>query len=109
MSANPTAPPDPVVTAASATPPGLLDQLRSRAQARGYADVTAAAFADWARRFILFHGKRHPRELGLAEVGQFLTAVAQTEKDPVVALAVSREALDSSTAQAPGPYRGTRA
>ena len=30
----------------------------------------------WARRFILFHGKRHPREMGAAEVSAFLTALA---------------------------------
>jgi hypothetical protein len=53
-----------------------------------------AAFADWSLRFILFHGKRHAREMGLTEVGQFLESVAQIEKDPVRALAASRDALD---------------
>ena len=31
------------------------------------------AYVDWARRFILFHGKRHPQELGALEVGAFLS------------------------------------
>ena len=53
-----------------------------------------AAFADWSRRSILFHGQRHPGELGLPEIGQFLASIAHTEKDPLRALAASRAALD---------------
>lgn len=34
---------------------------------------TEQAYIDWARRFILFHGKRHPREMGVLEVTAFLT------------------------------------
>jgi hypothetical protein len=75
-------------------PPRLLDQLCLIARQRGHVEPTVAAFADWCRRFILFHGKRHPRELGLPEVGQFLESIAQTNKDPVRALAASRNALD---------------
>jgi len=75
-------------------PPRLLDPLRQSAQQRGHPEATVAAYADWNRRFILFHGKRHPREMGLTEVGQFLESIAQTEKDPVRALAASRDALD---------------
>jgi integron integrase len=56
--------------------------------------MTVDTFADWARRFILFHGKRHPRDMGLPEVGQFLQSIAQTENPPVQALAASRDALD---------------
>jgi integron integrase len=52
-----------------------------------------AAFVEWGRRFILFHGKRHPRELGLAEIGQFLEFVAQTDKDALRALAAAHAAL----------------
>jgi integron integrase len=53
-----------------------------------------AAFSDWSRRFILFHGKRHPREMGLPEVSQFLESVARTDPDPVRALVASRDALE---------------
>ncbi len=49
--------------------------------------------ADWCERFIRFHGKRHPREMGVGEVGQFLDHLAQTERDPVRALAASRDAI----------------
>src|SRR5262245_56545868 len=77
----------------SPAPPRLLDQLRLTARQRGHAEPVVTAFADWSCRFILFHGKRHPRELGLAEVGQFLESIAQTDKDPVRSLAAGREAL----------------
>ena len=87
----PTAPQTP---AAEPAPPRLLDQLRQTARERGHAEPSVAAFADWSRRFILFHGKRHPGELGLPEVGQFLASIAHTEKDPLRALAASRAALD---------------
>jgi len=53
-----------------------------------------AVFADWAHRFILFHNKRQPREMGLAEVGQFFECIARGDKDPVVAFDASRAALD---------------
>jgi hypothetical protein len=43
---------------------------------RGHPEQTVASFADWCRRFILFPGKRHPRELGLTEVAQFLESAA---------------------------------
>jgi hypothetical protein len=43
--------------------------------------------AHWCERFIRYHGKRHPREMGIGEVGQFLEHLAQTESDPVRALA----------------------
>ena len=75
-------------------PPRLLDQLRQATRERGHPEPTVAAFADWNRRFILFHGKRHPRDMGAAEVGQFLDSVARTEQDPVPAIAASRDALD---------------
>jgi integron integrase len=74
-------------------PPRLLDQLRQAARQRGHPEPTVIAFADWSRRFILFHGKRHPRELGLTEVGQFLESIARTDSDPVRSLAASRDAL----------------
>ena len=43
---------------------------------RHYAIRTEEAYINWIRRFILHHGKRHPRELGAAEVGAFLTHLA---------------------------------
>lgn len=60
--------------AAAAAPPRLLEQLRATIRVRHYSIRTEDVYADWARRFILFHGKRHPRDLGAAEVGAFLCA-----------------------------------
>lgn len=57
-------------------PPKLLDQLRESLRVRHYSLRTEDAYVDWARRFILFHGKRHPREVGALEVQAFLTHLA---------------------------------
>ena len=51
-------------------------------------------YAQWVRRFIMFYGQRHPRELGLAEVGRFLEHVAQSEKEPLRSIEQAREALE---------------
>ena len=59
-----------------AEPPRLLDRLRGAIRLRHYSIRTEDAYADWARRFILFHGKRHPQDLGAAEVASFLTHLA---------------------------------
>jgi len=57
-------------------PPRLLDQLRDRIRLKHYSLRTEQTYAYWVRRFILFHGKRHPRELGAHEVEAFLTHLA---------------------------------
>ena len=69
------APSTPPVLAAS-QPPKLLDSLRQRIRVLHYSIRTEQAYVDWARRFILFHGKRHPREMGAPEVTAFLTHLA---------------------------------
>ncbi|MBX6421543.1 MAG: integron integrase [Nevskia sp.] len=61
---------------AVARPPKLLDRMREALRVAHYSLRTEQAYVDWARRFILFHGKRHPREMGAAEVGAFLTHLA---------------------------------
>ena len=61
---------------AGTTAPRLLDQLRERIRLRHYSIRTERAYADWVRRFILFHGKRHPISLGATEVEAFLTSLA---------------------------------
>jgi hypothetical protein len=50
------------------TKPRLLDRVRAAARLRHYSRRTEAAYVAWIRRSILFHGKRHPAELGAAEV-----------------------------------------
>lgn len=59
-----------------AAPPRLLDQVRAAARTRHLATNTQKAYVRWIRRFILFHRRRHPREMGVAEVNSFLTHLA---------------------------------
>jgi integron integrase len=57
-------------------PAKLLDRLRNKIRLKHYTLRTEQAYVHWARRFILFHGKRHPAEMGVAEVEAFLTHLA---------------------------------
>jgi hypothetical protein len=50
-----------------ASKPRLLDQVRDKCRLLHYSKRTERAYVDWIRRFILFHGKRHPREMGKGE------------------------------------------
>jgi integron integrase len=59
-----------------AAKPRLLDQVRSVLRTRHYSRRTEKAYVQWIRRFILFHGKRHPGEMGEAEVNGFLSDLA---------------------------------
>ena len=54
----------------------LLERLRAEVRARHYSPRTEKAYAQWIRRFVRFHGLRHPRELGEAEVEAFLSDLA---------------------------------
>ena len=56
--------------------PRLLDRVRERIRVKHYSIRTEQAYVDWIRRFILFHGKRHPQEMGAPEVEAFLTHLA---------------------------------
>src|SRR5687768_3758874 len=68
LPANPSSP--------SARAPGLLDALREAIRLRHYSLRTEKAYVDWVRRFIRFHGRRHPRELGGEHVQAFLSSLA---------------------------------
>jgi integron integrase len=57
-------------------PPRLLDVVRERIRAKHYSYRTEQAYVNWAKRFILFHNKRHPREMGGPEVEIFLSHLA---------------------------------
>lgn len=57
-------------------PPKLLDQVRDRIRRKHYSLRTEEAYVRWIKRFIFFHGKRHPRQMGAAEVEKFLTHLA---------------------------------
>ena len=59
-----------------AQPPRLLDQVADKMRMLHYSIRTEEAYLDWIRRFILFHNKRHPRDLGPPEIEAFLTDLA---------------------------------
>jgi integron integrase len=63
-----------------AGPPRLLDQVRASLRARHYSPRTERAYLGWIRRFILFHGKRHPETMGEAEIGGYLSSLASEGK-----------------------------
>lgn len=56
--------------------PKLLERMCIRLRTQHYSIRTEQAYVDWARRFILFHKKRHPQEMGAAEVEAFLSYLA---------------------------------
>jgi integron integrase len=56
--------------------PRLLDQLRDSLRVRHYSRRTEATYLYWVRRFILFHQKRHPLEMGEQEITEYLTFLA---------------------------------
>jgi integron integrase len=60
----------------AARPPGLIQRYREELQARHYARRTVKTYEQWLRRFLRFHGLRHPREMGSAEVNAFLAHLA---------------------------------
>jgi predicted aldo/keto reductase-like oxidoreductase len=60
--------------------PRLLNQVRDKIRLKHYSIRTEQTYTDWVRRFILFHKKRHPVEMGAVEVEQFLTHLAVAGK-----------------------------
>ncbi len=57
-------------------PRTLVEVVRSTLRARHYSPRTEEAYVGWIRRFIRFHGRRHPRSLGETEVTAFLSDLA---------------------------------
>jgi hypothetical protein len=62
--------------APSPAAPKLLDRVRRHLRVKHYSLRTERAYIDWIRRFILFHRKRHPNEMGEEEISAFLTSLA---------------------------------
>ncbi len=60
----------------SPQPPRLLDQVRLTCQRRHYSPRTADSYVYWVRAYVLFHGKRHPRELGEKDLERYLNHLA---------------------------------
>jgi len=57
-------------------PKKLLEQVRDTMRLRHYSYRTEVSYVDWIRRYILFHNKRHPRDMGVVEIEAFLTHLA---------------------------------
>src|SRR5690606_26088953 len=62
----------------NSTPPPrrLLERVADELRLRHYSPGTCEAYVGWVRRFVLFHGRRHPSTLGRAEVTAFLSSLA---------------------------------
>jgi integron integrase len=76
----------------AAHPPPLLQRVKDAIRVRHYSIRTEDAYIHWIRRYILFHGKRHPIDMAEAEVGGFLTSLA-VEAD--VAASTQNQALNA--------------
>lgn len=90
----------------SAQKPKLLDQLRSVIRLRHYSIRTEEAYTQWVKRFIFFHGKRRPDEMGRAEIETFLTHLAVEKK---IAASTQNQALNAPSYLSPclrhAPFR----
>lgn len=76
----------------AANSPKLLDVVRDRIRVKHYSIRTETQYVQWIRRFILFHGKKHPRDMGAPEVEAFLTHLAVEGN---VAAATQNQALSA--------------
>jgi site-specific recombinase XerD len=72
--------------------PRLLDRVRAAIRARHYSRRTEKAYVGWIKRYIFFHAKRHPADIGAEEVSQFLTALAV---DDNVAASTQNQAMNA--------------
>jgi integron integrase len=72
--------------------PRLLDEVRELIRIRHYSIRTEEAYLQWIRRFILFHGKRHPRDMGAPELTAFLSDLAVRRN---VAASTQNQALNA--------------
>jgi integron integrase len=65
---------------AATQPPKLLEQVRDKLRLNHYSIRTEQSYVDWIKRYILFHDKRHPKDLGARDVEVFLTHLAVAGK-----------------------------
>lgn len=84
----------------AAVPRTLLGRLRAAVRARHYSSRTEESYAGWVKRFVLFHGRRHPETMGEAHVRAFLDDLAErgrvgasTQNQAVAALLFLYEAV----------------
>src|SRR5690349_19702058 len=70
----------------------LLDQLRDAIRAKHYSYRTEQTYIDWCKRYILYHGKRHPSEMGVSEIQEYITYLATHQQ---VAASTQNQALSA--------------
>ena len=66
--------------APTAQPPKLLYLIRNKLSVKHYAIRTEEQYLHWIKRYILFHGKRHPKDMGAAQIEALLTNLAVAGK-----------------------------
>ena len=72
--------------------PKLLEQVRQAIRIRHYSPRTEETYVHWIKRFIFFHNKRHPVEMGEKEIAQFLSSLAT---DSHVSASTQNQALNA--------------
>jgi integron integrase len=60
----------------NAKPPKLLDQVREIIRTKHYSYRTEQTYVEWIKRYIFFHNKRHPKDMGVEEVEEYITYLA---------------------------------
>jgi site-specific recombinase XerD len=73
-------------------PMKLLDQVRDVIRKKHYSIRTEQAYVGWIERYILFHNKRHPKDMGEMEISQYLSHLANEQK---VAASTQNQALNA--------------
>jgi len=70
----------------------LMDQVRDVIRKKHYSYRTEKTYIEWTKRYILFHGKRHPKEMGEPEISRFISHLAT---DRNVAASTQNQALNA--------------
>src|SRR5688500_12674526 len=73
-------------------PQKLLDQVREAIRTKHYSYRTEQTYIEWIKRFILFHKKRHPKDMGTEEVQAYITYIANERN---VAASTQNQALSA--------------
>ncbi|MGD0014223.1 MAG: phage integrase N-terminal SAM-like domain-containing protein [Bryobacteraceae bacterium] len=76
---SPPAAPASIATPAATPQPRLLDRMREALRSRHYSPRTEQSYCHWVKRFVLFHGARHPSDMAEPEINAFLTHLAVKE------------------------------
>jgi site-specific recombinase XerD len=71
-----------------------MEVVRRRLRERRYSRRTEEAYTYWIRRYIIYHGRRHPRDLGESDVAEFLSMLAVEDK---VSASTQNQALAAIT------------